>query len=113
MKRAGITNPTRCKHEHEVSTAIKRWEERYRILKEDDRELELPDSWKMTALQFSAEKSKRTSSTERDFKTYNELRSVVMKWAINKNIGNERAGFDPMDLNLARGYQQKAWWKAG
>ena len=51
VRRAGVMNPSRCKQEHEVSAAIERWGERYRILKEDDRELELPDSWEMTALQ--------------------------------------------------------------
>ena len=44
VRRAGIMNPARCKQEHEISAAIERWEGRYRILKEDDGELELPDS---------------------------------------------------------------------
>ena len=51
VRRAGIMNPTRGKNEHEISTAIERWEERYRIPKEDDGGLEVPGSWKMTALQ--------------------------------------------------------------
>lgn len=50
LRRAAIMNPARCKQEHEISAAIEKWEERYRILKEDDRELELPDSYKMTAI---------------------------------------------------------------
>ena len=79
-------NPARCKHEHEISAAIERREERYRILKEDDRELELPDSWKMTALQaiLCGEIQKNAEHREKEFKTYDELRSVVMKWAINR-----------------------------
>ena len=28
-RRAAIMNPSRCKHEHEISGAIERWEERY------------------------------------------------------------------------------------
>ena len=51
LRRAAIMNPTKCKHEHDISAAIEKWEERYRVLKEEDIELELPDSWKMTALQ--------------------------------------------------------------
>ena len=39
LRRAGITNPPRCKHEHEISAAIEKWEERYRTLQKDDREL--------------------------------------------------------------------------
>ena len=51
VRRAGIMNETKCKNEREKSAAIERLEQRCRILKEDDRELGLPDSWKMTALQ--------------------------------------------------------------
>ena len=74
-------NPTRFQHEHEISAAIERWEERCRILKEDDRELELPDSWKMTALQaiLCGEIQKNVEHREKELKTYDELRGVVMK----------------------------------
>lgn len=51
LRRSAIMTPTRCKHEHEISSAIEKWEEKYRILKEEDKELDLPDSWKMTAIQ--------------------------------------------------------------
>ena len=44
VRRAAIMNPARCKHEHEISGAIERWEERYRNVQKDDKELELPDS---------------------------------------------------------------------
>ena len=79
-------NPPRCKHEHEISAAVEKWEERYRILKEEDREMELPDSWKMTALQgiLCGEILKHVEYREKEFKTYDELRSTIMKWAINK-----------------------------
>ena len=50
LRCAAIMNPPGCKHEHEISAAVEKSEERYRILKEDDRELELPDSRKMTAI---------------------------------------------------------------
>ena len=88
-------NPTKCKHEHEISAAIEKWEERYRVLKEEDRELELPDSWKMTALQsmLCGEIQKSVEHREKEFKTYEELRATVMKLAINKKIENERNDF--------------------
>ena len=97
-------NPARCKHEHEISAAIEKWEERYRILKEDDRELELPDSYKMTAIQgiLCGEIQKSVEHREKEFQSYDELRSTVMKWAINKRIEKERnVRGDPMDCDAA------------
>ena len=44
LRSAGIMNPPRCKHEHEIYAAIEKWEERYRTLQKDHRELELPDT---------------------------------------------------------------------
>ena len=81
MRRSAIMTPTRCKHEHEISAAIEKWEEKYRILKEEDKELELPDSWKMTAIQalLCGEIQKHIEYREQYFRTYDELRSVVMK----------------------------------
>ena len=97
---AAIMNPSRCVHEHEISAAVERWEEKYRALREDDRTMELPDVWKITALRMMlcGEIQKSVEYREKEFKTYDELRSVVMKWAINRKIENERAGHDPMDL---------------
>ena len=104
LRRAGIMNPTRCKHEHEISAAIEKWEERYRTLQKDDRELDLPDSWKMTAIQgiLCGEIQKNVEYREKDFKTYEELRSTVMKWAINKKTERDRSTRgEPMDTNQA------------
>ena len=58
-----------------------KWEERYRVLKEEDRELDLPDSWKMTALQsmLCGEIQKSVEYREKEFSTYDELRLIVMK----------------------------------
>ena len=77
-------NPPKCKHEHEISAAIEKWEERYRILKEDDRQLELPDSYKMTAIQgiLCGEIQKSVEYRDKKFQSYDELRNTVMKWAI-------------------------------
>ena len=88
--------PTRCKHEHEISSAIEKWEEKYRSIREEDKELDLPDSWKMTAIQgiLCGEIQKHIEYREQDFKTYDELRSIVMKWAINKKIERDRFKYD-------------------
>ena len=59
------------------------------------------------------ELKKNVEHREKEFKAYDELRSVVMKWAITKKIEKERAGFDPMDCNLAGGNRQEdEWWNA-
>ena len=108
--------PSRCKHEHEIPGAIGRWEERYQDVQKDDKELELPDSWKMSALHaiLCGEIQKNVEYREKDFKTYEELRSTVMRWAINKKIEKERSTRgDPMDTNQAE--EQSAgddwsWW---
>ena len=101
MRRAAILNPSKCQYEHEISAAIERWEEKYRTLKEDDREIEFPDAWKMTSLKMMlcGEIQKSVEHREKEFKTYDELRAVVMKWAINRKIENERSTHEPLDCN--------------
>ena len=100
-------HPPKCIHEHEISAAIERWEEKYRALREDDKTMELPDEWKMTALRMMlcGEIQKSVEYREKEFKTYDELRAVVMKWAVNRKIENERANHDPMDCNHAQDQQ--------
>ena len=110
VRRSAILNPTRCAHEHEISAAIEEWEERYRILQEEDRTLDLPDEWKMTALQsiLCGEIKKQVEYREVEFKSYDELRSMVMKWAVNKRIEKDRSKNDPMDTDQIDGMQ--SWW---
>ena len=66
-------NPTKCQHEHEIASAAERWEERYRTPKEDEREIDLLDSWKMTApkmmLRGWEEIQKNDEHLEKEFKT--------------------------------------------
>lgn len=55
-------------------------------LREDDREMELPNSWNMCALKMMlcSEIQKSVAHREKDLKTYKErkeLRDLVMKWA--------------------------------
>ena len=70
----------------------------------------------MTALQaiLCGDIQKNVEHREEELKTYDELWSGVVKWAINKKIENERTCFDPMDCNLAGGNRQEEdWWNAG
>ena len=85
MRRAKIMMPPKCTHEHEISAAVERWGEQYRTLCDDDMESILSDSYKMTALKMMpcGEIQKSVEHREKEFRTYEELRSVVMKWAIN------------------------------
>ena len=66
-----------------------------------DSESTLPDSYKMTALKMilCGEIAKSVEHREKEFKTYEELRAVVMTWAINQKIQNDRTQNDPMDLS--------------
>ena len=76
----------------------------------------MPDSWKMTALQriLCGEIQKNVEYREKEFRTYEELRSTVMKWAINKKIEKERfTRGDHMDTNQAEGQpagDDWTWW---
>ena len=84
MRRAAIMQPPKCTHEHQISAAIERWEEKFRALREDDREMELPDSWQMTALRMMLCGGIQKSVEYREpnieeLKTYHELRAVIMK----------------------------------
>ena len=101
--------PTRCKHEHEISAAIERWEEKYCILKEEGEELESPDSWKMIAIPvpLRREIQKHIEDREQDLKTCEELRPVVMKWAINRNIKKTTHQGRSDGLNQADGKQSE------
>ena len=112
MRRAAIMQPPKCTHEHEISAAIERWEEKYRALRDDDREMELPDSWKMIALRMMlcGEIQKSVEYREKEFHTYEELRGVVMKWAINQKIENERSQRNFMDCNHAQNWDMPSDW---
>ena len=74
LRLAAIMNPPRCKYEHEIFAAIGKWEERYRILEDDGRELELLDSYKMTAIHGSlcGEIQKSVECREKEFQSYDD-----------------------------------------
>ena len=57
---------------------------------------------------------KNVEYREKEFRTYEELRSTVMKWAINKKIERERSTRgDPMDTNQAEDHTPGDDWSGG
>ena len=65
----------------------------------------MTDSWKMTALRMilRSEIQQAAEHREKKFKAYKELRPVVMKWAIDRKIEDERFIHNSMDCNHAQG----------
>ena len=72
---------------------------KHRRRKDEDKE-ELPEIYRMTALKclLVGDIKKHIELREEEIKRYDQLREVVMKWAVNKRIEKER-GDDPMDLD--------------
>ena len=58
----------------------------------------------MTALKciLVGDIKKHIELREEDIKTYEELRSIVMKWAVNKKIEKDK-GHAPMDIGAVQG----------
>ena len=102
--------PTSCKHDYELAAAIEKWEKRYRILKEEDTEMELLDSWRTTALQlmFCGEIQKNVEYQEQEFRCYEDMRAVVMRRASNKKMEKERSTRgDPMNCGETEQVRKK------
>ena len=49
-RRIEITRPNQCKHGWEIASAVEKWEEKYRISTEVDRDPPIPPECKITAL---------------------------------------------------------------
>ena len=99
-RRMLVMNPEPCKYDHEIAAAVEEWEERYRILKEEDKESELSESWRMTSLKrLLCGDIKIHVELQEDFKSYEELRTTIMRWATNKTLEKDRQKSDPMDCN--------------
>ena len=64
--------------------------------------MELPELPNIVALRIMlcGEVLNSVDYCSKDFKTYGDIRAVVMKWAFTRNIENEGAS-DPMDCNQA------------
>ncbi len=109
-QRIDIMRPPQCKHDWEVAEAVEKWEEKYRIVKEEDGDQELPEKYRMTALKciLVGYIKKHIELREEDIKTYEEMRAIIMKWAVNEKIEKDK-GHAPMDIGKveAEGYQRK------
>ena len=71
-RRSMIINPDPCKHEWQIAAAIEEWEERYRILKDEDKESALPESWRITVLRriLCGDIKKQIYLSDKDFRSY-------------------------------------------
>ena len=104
--RLRIMQPIAPKHDHEVAGAVERWEERYRMLLEEDGEDELPEKYKMSALKqlLCGDIRKHIDLKEQELRTYAEMRSAIMTWAVNKRLEKEReSGVQDMDCGHIAG----------
>ena len=100
-RRTMIMSPETCKWEHEIVGAIEEWEEKYRILIDEDQNSKLPEEWRMTAIKrmLCGDIKKQIEYRDEDFKSYEDLRSTIMRWAITKKIEKDRKSHDAMDVD--------------
>ena len=76
------------------------------MLLEEDKEDELPEKCKMSALKqlLCGYIRKHIDSKEQEFRTYAEMRSAIMTWAVNKRLEKEREnGVHGMDCEHIAG----------
>jgi len=92
QRRSAIMHPGQCKHEHEIASAIEEWEEKYRILISEDKESELPASWRIVSMKeiLCGDIKKHVDMQCQDVKSYDDLRATIMKWAVAKRIEKDR-----------------------
>ena len=67
----------------------------------------MPQKYRMTALKciLCGDIKKHIELREDDLKTYEQMREIVMKWAVPKRIEKER-GHVPMDIDQAEGTEE-------
>ena len=88
--------PGRAKSENDVADAVERWEEEEReYLRLAGDEGRLPDQWRKAALEciltgrVKESVELREIDTSGGFKTYDELRGDVMRWASRKRMDKQ------------------------
>ena len=98
-RRIKIMKPEQCKHEWEIAAAVEKWEEQHHALSQEPGEEKLPDAYKITALKclLMGDIKRHVELKEEDLKTYDQIRTYIMAWAVNKRIEKER-GHAPMEL---------------
>ena len=92
--------PDTPKHDWEVATAVEKWEERCRQMKEEQGEEELPEAYKMAAMRqlLVGDIKRHIELKEDELSTCADMRTCVMKWAILKRLEKERKP-DAMQLD--------------
>ena len=108
-------HPGQCKHDHEIASAIEEWEEKYRILINEDKESELPESWRITLMKeiLCGDIKKHIELQCQDVRTYDTLRGIIMKWAVAKRIEKDRVkdmDIGSIDANAQGGQQSQGAW---
>ena len=100
--------PDQCKHEWEIAAAVEKWEEQHHALSQEPGEEKLPDAYKITALKclLLGDIKRHVELKEEDLKTYDQIRSYIMAWAVNKRIEKER-GHAPMELGSVEALEKK------
>ena len=84
--RMRIMHPIAPKHDHEVAGADEKWEERYRMLLEEDGEDEIPEKYKMSALKQlpCGDVRKHMHLKDKELSTYAEMRAAIRTLAVNQ-----------------------------
>ena len=94
--------PAQCKKDWEVATALERWEESHRVLKDQHGMEELGEQYRMTALRclLVGDIRRHIELKEGELNTYQQLRNCIMNYAVARKLEKERAsGSCPMDIN--------------
>ena len=104
-RRMGIMNPDPVKNDWELSTAIEKWEEKYRTITEDLQEEGLPDAYRMAAVRrmLTGDIKRHVELEATKITTYQQLRSTIMNWAIGRKLERERKSDSDMDIGAASG----------
>ena len=90
--RLRIMQPIAPNHDHEVAGTVEKWEERCRMLLEEDGEDELPEEYKMSALMqlLCGDIRKHIDFKEQTLRTYAEMSSAAVTRAVNRRLEKER-----------------------
>ena len=85
-------NPAPVRNDSELSTDIGKWEEKYRTITEDLQEEGLPDAYRMAAVRgmLTGDIKRHVDLESTKIKTYQQLRTTIMNWAVGKKLEKER-----------------------
>ena len=117
-RRTSIMDPDPIKQDHMLASGIERWEERYRSLVEEEKEDELPERYRMAALRkmLTGDIKKHVDLEISKIKTYQDLRSTIMNWAVDRKLEKERKDEDLGEIDddfswekTDQGHSDESW----